>query len=566
MSQMRVIVVGGVAGGASAAARLRRLSEDAEILVFERGPHVSFANCGLPYYIGGEITREKDLLVQTPKGLHSRFNLDVRVLSEVTAIDRDKKEVTVRKVETGETYTERYDALVLSTGAAPMRPPIPGIDRPGQFVLRNVPDTMAIDAWIRDHHARRAVVVGGGYIGLEMAEQLHRRGLQVSVVEALPQVLAILDPEMAEFLHVELRSNGVDLHLSDAVASFEAPADPKEAAASVVVLKSGTRLPADIVILGIGVKPEAGLAKDAGLEIGKLGGVRVDDRMQTSDPSIWAVGDCVEVRHVVTGAWMLIPLAGPANRQGRIAADNIMGRDSRYRGTLGTGVLRVFGRAAAGVGANERMLRAEGIPYQVVHLHPASHAGYYPGAEQISIKLLFAPGDGKLLGAQAVGGDGVDKRIDVLSTALSAGMTVRDLVHLELAYAPPFGSARDPVNLAGMVAENVLDGLVSVVQWHEVEDIDPHDTVLLDVRQPDECKHGCLPGAIRIPLPQLRERLGELPKDKELLVYCHAGQRSYYACRMLAQRGFRCRNLTGAYVTWANRPRGARAAAPKHVR
>lgn len=566
MSNLRVVVVGGVAGGASAAVRLRRLSEDAEIIVFERGPHVSFANCGLPYFIGGEITREEDLLVQTPEKLHSRFNLDVRVLSEVIAIDRAAKKVVVRKVDTGETYTERYDALVLATGAAPLKPPIPGIDREGQFVLRNVPDTLAIDKWIRKHHARRAVVVGGGYIGLEMAEQLHRRGLHVSVVEALPQVLGILDPEMAEWLHTELRANGVDLHLSDAVAAFEVPPDPKQAAASVVVLKSGTRLPADIVILGIGVKPEAGLARDAGLEIGQLGGVRVDDRMQTSDPAIWAVGDCVEVRHPVTGDWMLIPLAGPANRQGRIAADNIMGKDARYRGTLGTGVLRVFGRAAAGVGANERMLRAAGIPYQTVHLHPDSHAGYYPGAEQMSLKLLFSPDDGKLLGAQAIGADGVDKRIDVLATALSAGMTVRDLVHLELAYAPPFGSAKDPVNLAGMVAENVLDGLVSVVQWHDIDHIDPERTVLLDVRYPDECEKGTLPGALRIPLPELRERLGELPKDKEILAYCQAGQRSYYACRILAQRGFRCRNLTGAYMTWSKRPRAGRSGAHKHAR
>jgi NADPH-dependent 2,4-dienoyl-CoA reductase/sulfur reductase-like enzyme/rhodanese-related sulfurtransferase len=546
----RVVIVGGVAGGASAAARARRLSEEAEIVVFERGPHVSFANCGLPYYIGGEIAGQEKLLVQTPEGLRARFNLDVRVMTEVIRIDRQAREVEARDLRTGKTYRQPYDALVLSTGAAPLRPPIPGIERPGLFTLRNIPDTLEIDAWIEKRRPQRAAVIGGGFIGLEMAEQLHRRGMAVTLVEALPQVMAALDPEMAALLHEELRANGVALRLCDGVASFDAPHPDEKAEASVVVLESGARLPADLIVLGIGVRPEAGLAREAGLEIGALGGIRVNARMQTSDPAIWAVGDAVEVRHAITGEWKMIPLAGPANRQGRVAADNIFGRDSRYEGALGTGILRLFGLTAAGTGASERMLRQAGIPYEAVHLHPNSHAGYFPGAEPIALKILFAPGDGRLLGAQAVGRAGVDKRIDVLATALKAGMTVRDLAQLELAYAPPFGSAKDPVNLAGMIGENILAGDVETAQWHEVDALDPDRTLLLDVRQPEELREGVLPGAIHIPLPQLRARLGELPQEKEIVVSCRSGQRSYYACRILSQRGFRCRNLSGAFLTW----------------
>jgi NADPH-dependent 2,4-dienoyl-CoA reductase/sulfur reductase-like enzyme/rhodanese-related sulfurtransferase len=547
---MKLVIVGGVAGGASTAARARRLSEEAEIIVLERGPHVSFANCGLPYHVGGEIPERGELLLQTPQSLRSRFNLDVRVLNEVTAIDRAAGSVRVRNLQTGQVYDQPYDALVLSTGAAPLRPPIPGIDRPGHFAVRNVPDADDIQAWIRDHSPRRAAVVGGGYIGLEMAEQLKRRGLEVALVEALPQVMAPLDPEMAAWLHQELKSNGIELHLQDAVSSFEAPQAGEQAGASVVVLRSGKRLAADLVILGLGVKPETALAKQAVIEIGSLGGIRVNDRMQTSDPRIWAVGDVVEVRDTVTGAWSLVPLAGPANRQGRIAADNIFGRESRYAGTQGTAILRLFGISAGCTGANAKNLRKAGVAFETIHLHPGSHAGYYPGAAPIALKLLFAPGTGKVLGAQAVGADGVDKRMDVLATAMKAGMTVRDLAELELAYAPPFGSAKDPVNLAGMAACNVLDGLMRLAQWEDVAGLDPARTILLDVRSDEEVKRGAIPGSIHIPLPQLRARIGELPADKEIVVHCQSGQRSYFASRMLAQKGFQVRNLTGSYRTW----------------
>jgi NADPH-dependent 2,4-dienoyl-CoA reductase/sulfur reductase-like enzyme/rhodanese-related sulfurtransferase len=542
----RILIVGGVAGGASAAARARRLCEDCEIVVFERGPYVSFANCGLPYFVGGEIAEQDNLLVQTPQSLKARFNLDVRVQTEVLRIDRPARRVHVREVETGREYDEAYDALILSTGASPLKPPIPGIDRPNHFTVRNIPDVENIMAWSKDCIRCRAVVVGGGYIGLEMAEQLRRRDFAVTVVEALPQVMTPLDPEMAAWLHQELRANRVELHLNDPVTAFEAPPASEPARASIVVLKSGKRLPADSVILGLGVKPEVALARDAGLEIGERGGIRVDEHLQTSDPHIWAVGDAIEVRDMVTGQWALIPLAGPANRQGRIAADNALGRPSRYAGTLGTAIIRLFGLTAGCTGANEKCLRKAGIACQAIHLHPNSHAGYYPGAEPIALKILFAPDTGRLLGAQAVGHDGVDKRIDVLATALKAGMAMRDLAELELAYAPPYGSAKDPVNLAGMAAQNVLAGDVALAQWNEVD----RGGLLLDVRRDDERASGFIPGSIHIPLDELRGRLNELPRDREIIVYCRGGQRSYYAARILTQHGFRVRNLTGSYRTW----------------
>jgi NADPH-dependent 2,4-dienoyl-CoA reductase/sulfur reductase-like enzyme/rhodanese-related sulfurtransferase len=550
MPRRRIVIIGGVAGGASAAARARRLSEEAEIIVIERGPYVSFATCGLPFFVGGEIADQKTLLVQTPANLRDRFNLDVRVLTEAVSLDRRAQQVELHDVTSGRRYWEPYDALVLSTGAAPLKPPIPGIERPGHFTVRSIPDAEAIIAWIEDRGARHAVVVGGGYIGLEMAEQLHRRGLSVALAEALPQVMAPLDAEMAAWLHEELRAHGVALHLSDGVATFEPPRADEEAMASVVVLNSGTRLPADVVILGLGVRPDVELARQAGLAIGERGGIRVDEHLQTSDPHIWAVGDAIEVRDAVTGAWSLIPLAGPANRQGRVAADHICGRPSRYRGTWGTAILRLFTLAAACTGANEKTLRQAGIPFEVVHVHPTSHAGYYPGASTMALKIVFAPDSGRLLGAQAVGGEGVDKRIDVLAAALQAGMTVHDLAALELAYAPPFGAAKDPVNLAGMVAQNVLVGDVDVMQWYDVADLDPHQSVILDVRDDAERQQGYIPASIHIPLPQLRSRLGELPTEREIIPYCRSGQRSYYACRILSQHGFRVRNLTGSYRTW----------------
>jgi NADPH-dependent 2,4-dienoyl-CoA reductase/sulfur reductase-like enzyme/rhodanese-related sulfurtransferase len=550
MQQKRIVIVGGVAGGASAAARARRLCEKCEIIVFERGPHVSFANCGLPYYVGGEIVEQDSLLLQTPETLRARFNLDVRVNTEVMAIDRTSQVVKVRELATGREYEQPYDSLVLSTGASPLKPPIPGIDRAGHFTVRNIPDVERITAWIKDCKACRAVVVGGGYIGLEMAEQLKNRGLGVTLVEAMPQVMTPLDPEMAAWLHAELRAKGVELHLGDSVAAFESPKPGESARASVVVLRSGKRIEADIVVLGLGVRPETSLAKNAGLELGALGGVRVNEHLQTSDPKIYAVGDAVEVHDRVTGAWSIIPLAGPANRQGRIAADNIFNRPARYQGTWGTAILRLFNLTAGCTGANEKSLRRAGIPFQALHLHPGSHAGYYPGAEPIAMKILFAPGTGKLLGAQAVGHDGVDKRIDVLATALKAGMTVDDLAELELAYAPPFGSAKDPVNLAGMVGQNVLKREVELAQWHEVATLDPSRTVLLDVRRPDERAKGFIPGSIHIPLDEIRSRMNELPRDREIVVHCQSGQRSYFACRILSQNDFRVRNLTGSFRTW----------------
>jgi len=550
MNNKRIVIVGGVAGGASAATRARRLCEECEIIVFERGPYVSFANCGLPYFVGGEIVEQDSLLLQTPATLRARFNLDVRVSTEVRSINRTAQMVKVREMASGREYEQPYDSLVLSTGASPLRPPIPGIDRAGHFTVRNIPDVENIMAWIKECSACRAVVVGGGYIGLEMAEQLKHRGLGVTVVEAMPQVMTPLDPEMAAWLHAEFKANGVALLLGDAVSAFEPPKPGETARASVVVLKSGKRMEADCVVLGLGVRPEDSLAKSAGLELGALGGIRVNEHLQTSDPNIYAVGDAIEVRDAVTGAWSLIPLAGPANRQGRIAADNIFGRPSRYEGTWGSAILRLFKLSAGCTGANEKSLRQAGIPFQALHLHPGSHAGYYPGAEPIAMKILFAPDTGKLLGAQAVGQDGVDKRIDVIATALKGSMTVNDLADLELAYAPPFGSAKDAVNMAGMAAQDVLAGDVQLAHWNEIASLDSKLTILLDVRSADERVKGFIPGSIHIPLDEIRSRMNELPRDLEIIVYCQSGQRSYFACRIVTQNGFRVRNLTGGYRTW----------------
>lgn len=553
----RLLIVGGVAGGMSAAARARRLDENATIIVFERGPSVSYANCGLPYYLGGEIAHREKLLVQTPERLKSALKLDVRVRSEVVAIHRDRKEITVRDFDRGRDYPETYDALILSTGAAPLRPKIDGIDRLGHFTLRTLEDMEAIDRWIRDRHARAAVVAGGGFIGLEVAEQLHRRGLVVTVVERDPQVLRPLDPEMAAFLHLELRNNGVSLHLNNGLARLVEPNSNEIAGASVVVLANRARLPADLVVLGLGVRPESKLAREAGLAIGVTGGVKVDEHLLTSDPAIYAVGDAIEVTHAVTGMPSLIPLGGPANRQGRTAADHIFGISSRYPGTLGTAIVRVFNLTAAVTGANEAQLTAADMPFQSVHLHPNSHAGYYPGSRSLALKLLFSPDTGKVLGAQAVGQKGVDKRIDVIATAIRAGMTVDDVAELELAYAPPYGSAKDPVNLAGMAAQNIRGGRVEVAQWNEVAALDPARAIVLDVRDAAERAAGALPNSVHIPLGELRARLGELPRDKEIIAHCASGQRSYNACRILIQNGFRCRNLSGSYKTWKAATDGA---------
>jgi NADPH-dependent 2,4-dienoyl-CoA reductase/sulfur reductase-like enzyme/peroxiredoxin family protein/rhodanese-related sulfurtransferase/TusA-related sulfurtransferase len=540
----RVLIVGGVAGGAAAAARARRLSEDAEIVMFERGEHISFANCGLPYHIGEVIPNRESLLVQTPAGLKSRYRIDVRVRTEVLRIDRQQKQVFVRDFATGNEWAESYDVLILSPGAAPVRPPIEGADLPQVMTLRNIADMDAIKRVVDEDRPERAVVVGGGYIGLEMAEALRGRNVAVTLVELAPQVFIAADPEMVEPLHQQLQLHGVDLRLGTSATSFHEKGDRIE-----VRLSDGESVEAGLVVMAVGVRPEVKLAKQAGLEIGQTGGIVVDEHQRTSDPSIYAVGDAVEITHFVSGQKTLIPLAGPANRQGRIAVDNIFGRPSVYRNTQGTAICKVFDLAIGMTGLSERALKRAGIAYEKVYIHPASHAGYYPGASQITLKLLFSPEDGKILGAQAVGADGVDKRIDVLATAQRAGLTVRDLRDLELSYAPPYGSAKDPVNYAGFVASNLLDGDCAVCHTEDVAN-PREDQLLLDVRTPAEVQAGTIPGAKCIPLDQLRERLSELPQDKEALVFCAAGLRGYLACRILNQHGYRCRNLSGGYKTY----------------
>jgi len=549
----RILIVGGVAGGASAAARARRLSEQAEIVLFERGPDVSFANCGLPYHIGGVITDRARLLVQTPQSLEARFDLDVRVDTEVTAIDPQARVVTARNLKTGAETRELYDALVLSPGAEAIRPGIPGARGERVFTLRNLQDMDAIMKALPGDGGR-AVVAGAGFIGLELAEQLRHRGLEVTLVEKLDHVLGLADPEMTFPLQEELVRRGVDLRLGRSVAAFEPAGDGLEA-----VLDDGSRIACALAVLSVGVRPDTRLAKAAGLALGVTGGILVDDRMRTSQPGIYAVGDAVEVREFVSGEPALIPLAGPANRQGRIAAEVILGRDSRYKASQGTAVCKVFDLCFAMTGLSEAGLRRRGLPFQRIYVHPADHAAYYPGASPISLKLLFDPGDGRILGAQAVGTAGVDRRIDVIAVAQRAGLTVTDLEDLELCYAPPYGSAKDPVNMAGFVAANVLRGDVALWEPEELETL-ASGQVLLDVRTLQEFAKGTIPGAVCAPVDELRDRLEELPRDKELLVFCQVGLRGYVAARLLAQHGFKVRNLSGGYrrfTMW----RGTRAEA-----
>lgn len=547
MSIQRIVVIGGVAGGMSCAARARRLNEDTEIVVLERGPYVSFANCGLPYHVGGEIPERSKLILRTPEALEKSLRIDVRVLTEAMGINRENKTVRIRHLETEREEDLPYDALVISTGAEPMRPPIPGIDREGIFTLRNIPDMDRILVWLNEKKARTAVVVGGGYIGLEIAEQLQHRGLKVSVAEALPQIMQPLDPEMALKLQAEMEKHGIDIYTNDGVERFEGAGDGK----TDVVLKSGRRLAGDVVLLGMGVRPDIPLAKGANLEIGELGGIRVDDHMRTSDPDIYAIGDAIEVRDGITREWALVPLAGPANRQGRIAADNIFGRPSAYRGTWGTAGIRIYSLVAACTGLNEKRLKQLGWEYRCVQVQHGSHVGYYPGAKPISLKLLFSPKDGRLYGAQAVGEEDVPRRIDVMATAIMAEMNVEDLGQLELCYAPPFGAAKDVVNQAGMAAENIYTGLVESMSLGEIPFIDPGKDVILDVRNPPELEAiPPLAGAIHIPQPELRDRLDELPRDKRLLAHCASGQRSYFAVRTLQQKGFNAVNLTGSLNVW----------------
>ena len=544
---MNYLIIGGVAGGATVATRLRRMDEKANIILFERGKYVSYANCGLPYYIGDTINNREKLFVQTAKGFTDRFRIDIRTEQKVTAIRPDKKEVEIKNLSTGETYTETYDKLVLSPGAEPLRPGIEGIGSKKIFTLRNVPDTDTIKNYVNTENPKRAIVVGGGFIGLEMAENLHDLGIQVDVVEMANQVMAPLDFSMAAIVHRQLTDKGVGLHLEDGVSRFE-----EKDGGVTVHLRSGKQIATDMVLLSIGVRPETKLAKDAGLAIGERGGIAVNDYMQTSDADIYALGDAVEVRHLVTGQPALIPLAGPANKQGRIVADNIVfGNKEKYPGSIGTSIAKVFDLTVAAAGANAKLLQRNNIPYISSYTHGASHAGYYPGAVPLSIKILFAPENGKLLGAQIVGFNGVDKRIEMLAQVIQRGGTVHDLTELEHAYAPPYSSAKDPVNMAGFVAENILNKKSRIIQWRELAEL-PADTIRIDVRTHDEYKLGTIPGFINIPVDELREHLDELPKEKPIVVTCAVGLRGYLAYRILVQNGFKhVRNLSGGYKTWS---------------
>ncbi|MEN6314936.1 MAG: CoA-disulfide reductase [Clostridiaceae bacterium] len=543
---LKVVIIGGVAGGASAAARLRRLDENAEIILVEKGEHISFANCGLPYYIG-EVIKDKDkLLVQTPEKMRERFGIDVRVNSEVTKIDPENKTVEILNRTENKVYIESFDKLLLSPGAEPIKPRLTGIESGRIFTLRNIPDTYRIKDYVDNMKPRRAIVVGAGFIGLEVAENLHMRGIKVTVVELADHVIGPLDYEMAALVHQHMKSKEVELYLKDAVESFE-----DTDTGIVVKLSSGRTLKADMVIMGIGVRPESRLAADAGLKIGKTGGIYVNEYLQTSNPDIYAVGDAIEVRDFISGNEALIPLAGPANKQGRIAANNICGMSEKFDGTQGTSIVKIFDITVAVTGNNEKILKKNGAAYEKSYTHSASHAGYYPGAIPMSIKLLFAKNTGKLLGAQIVGYEGVDKRIDVLSTAMRAGMTVYDLEKLELAYAPPYSSAKDPINIAGFTASNILKKDCNVFHWDEVAGIDREKGILIDVRTPEEYGLGTIEGAVNIPLDTLRSRLSEIPKDKEIYIFCQVGLRGYLACRILMQMGFgNVKNLSGGYKTY----------------
>ncbi len=537
----RIVIIGGVAGGMSAATRLRRLDESSEIVVVEKSGFVSYANCGLPYYIGGVISKEQDLLLQTPESLNRRFNLDVRVNSEVTAIDPVAKSVSVRNTLSGEIYSLAYDKLVLSPGATPVVPPIEGVDR--AMTLRTVEDTKKIFAAV-EAKPTTAAVIGGGFIGVEMAENLVHRGIKTSIIEATPQLLAPLDPEMALLVANEMSKHGVDVRLGVSASKIQPGS---------ITLSDGNEIPAELVILAIGVRPDVSLAKSAGLEIGSRGGIVVDENNLTSNPDIYALGDAAEKKDALDESATLVPLANIANRHGRVIADHINGRTIRPVKTIGTAIVKVFDLAVASTGWNEKRLKAANIEHSAIHTHPGSHAGYYPGAETLALKLLINPKTGEIYGAQGVGKDGVDKRIDVISTAIRAGITAPELADLELAYAPPFGSAKDPVNILGYVAENIVSGLVKTAQWHEIDDFRNEEFTLLDVRTPGECAKGMIPGFINIPVDEIRNRFSEI-KTKKVLVTCQVGQRAHTATLLLKNLGFEPVNLDGGYHLWSNSP------------
>ncbi|MEC9488091.1 MAG: DsrE/DsrF/DrsH-like family protein [Halanaerobium sp.] len=553
----KVLIVGGVAGGASTAARLRRMDEEVEIIIFERGEYISFANCGLPYYIGDVIQERDKLLVQTPDKMGQRFNLDIRTRNEVLAIDRDKKEVLVRDLRKGEDYHEDYDHLILSPGASPLVPDLPGIEREGIFTLRSIPDTDAIKGFLEEEKPRHAVVVGGGFIGLEMVENLAEQGLDVTLVEMADQVMPPLDFEMAAFIQEHLRDNGIDLLLGQKVVGFPEidglsgkdnalnEQKNKKGTRLVVELESGETIFTDMVIMAIGVKPENRLAADAGLELGPRGSILVDEQLKTTDPAIYAIGDAASGKEIISGEQTHIPLAGPANKQGRLVADIITGEEQEYNGHQGTCIAKVFDMVAAGTGLNEKQLQDRGIEHLVSYTDTNSHAGYYPGAAPLTIKLLFSP-EGRVLGAQVVGTDGVDKRIDVLATAIRLGADVFDLQKLELAYAPPYSSAKDPVNMAGFTAGNILEGRMEVVHWHQLDCLEG-DHLILDVREEIERQLGFIPHSRHIPLDRLRDNLSSLPQDKTIIVYCQVGLRAYIAARILTQHGLQAVNLSGGY-------------------
>jgi NADPH-dependent 2,4-dienoyl-CoA reductase/sulfur reductase-like enzyme/rhodanese-related sulfurtransferase len=536
--KMKVVIVGGVAGGMSAATRLRRLREDAEIVIFEQGPHVSYANCGLPYHIGEVIPQESDLLLQTPQSLHNRFRLDVRVSSRVIRIDRANKQVTVKNLLTNEEYQENYDQLVLSTGAKPRMVPIPGLER--ALVLRDVTDAVTIKELVDKQKIKSAAIIGAGFIGVELAENLQERGVETSIVEFRDQILPQFDPEMIEPLQAELAANGIQLFLA---------AETEEVMTDSLKLKDGRMVPADLVVAAIGVVADHQLAVDAGLEVGPAGGIKVDEQMRTSDADIFAVGDAAEKHSLLSGQTQMIWLANLANRHGRLVADVIAGEKVFAKKAIGTGIIGAYGIAAALTGLTEGLAKRMNIPHRVIHLHPSSHAGYYPGAERVSLKVLFDPETGKLLGAQGIGRDGVDKRIDVISTAIYAGLTVDDLMNLELAYAPPFGSAKDAVNQAGYVGNNVLAGKTPNIQWHEVEQAQAAGAIVVDVRSDNEYQGGNIPAAVLMPVDSLREHVEEL-KGKDVIVTCAVGQRGHTATQLLKSHGIRVRNLDGGYTTW----------------